>query len=73
MYDGDLRLEEDGRFRGMVNGTLTIASGRTVRVSGMVNGALVVEPGADVHVSGMVNGGIVNRGGTVRVTGMVTA
>ena len=67
----DLTLTEDGRFRGIVTGTLTIAAGCAVDMAGMVDGALVVEPDAAVLVSGMVNGGIVDRGGRVVVTGMV--
>ena len=72
MHAGDLTLAEDGRFRGMVTGTLTIATGCTVDMAGMVTGSLVVEPGASVLMSGMVNGGIVDLGGQIAVTGMVT-
>ena len=72
MHAGDLTLAEDGRFRGMVTGTLTIAAGCSVEMAGMVTGTLVVESGAEVLVSGMVTGGIVDRGGRVAVTGMVS-
>lgn len=69
---GDLRMTQDGRMHGMVNGTLTIAAGCRVSVGGMVNGDVVVEPGAEVEVTGMVNGTIHDRGGSVRISGMVT-
>ncbi len=72
MHNGDVRLDRSGRFDGMVNGSLTIASGCEVEMAGMVNGTLVVEDGARVVVSGMVNGATVNHGGHVEATGLVT-
>ena len=39
---GDLRMTQDGRMHGMVNGTLTIAAGCRVSVGVLVNGEVVV-------------------------------
>ena len=71
IHSGNVRLDQPGRFRDMVNGTLTIGAGCDVEMAGMVNGTLIVEPGAIVRVSGMINGGIIDQGGRVTVTGMV--
>jgi hypothetical protein len=41
-------------------------------VSGIISGDLIVEEGAVVEVSGILSGRVINRGGEVRVTGMVS-
>lgn len=69
---GDVRATADGDdVSGIVHGDVVVAAGVRATVSGIVEGRVLVEPGAQVTVSGMVSGGIENRGGTVRVTGMV--
>lgn len=50
---------------------MTIAAGCRAEVSGIVSGDLIVEEGAVVEMSGILSGRVVNRGGEVRVTGMV--
>lgn len=72
MLSGTHRIDGHETFNGMLNGTLVIGTGACVTVAGMVNGDVVVERGAEAIVTGMVNGGIVDHGGTVRVTGMVS-
>ncbi|WP_413060757.1 hypothetical protein ACLN6N_12550 [Sphingomonas carotinifaciens] len=72
MHGGDVTVDRDGTFRGMVMGNLTVASGCTVDVAAMIQGDVVVGAGADVCVTGMVMGRVVNRGGRVRVEGMVS-
>jgi hypothetical protein len=51
------------------NGSMTLD--RDGKISGIVNGRLIVEADANVRVTGIVNGGTENRGGRVRVTGLV--
>ena len=69
--DGDLRVDHDGDVEGIVSGSVTIAAGCRAEVSGIVSGDLIVEEGAVVEMSGILSGRVVNRGGEVRVTGMV--
>ncbi|WP_267381602.1 MULTISPECIES: hypothetical protein [unclassified Sphingomonas] len=70
MHSGSLVIE--GRFGGMLRGTAIVPAGASAEIAGIVDGILIVEPGATVLVSGMLNGEIVDRGGQVRITGMVT-
>jgi len=70
--DGDLRVERDGAVDGIVGGNVTIAARCRAAVSGIVNGDLIVEEGAVVEMSGILSGRVINRGGQVRVTGMVS-
>ncbi|MES2337864.1 MAG: hypothetical protein V4537_07210 [Pseudomonadota bacterium] len=68
MYHGTLTIA--GAFRGMLTGTAIVAAGTCADIGGMVSGTLIVERDAVVTISGMVNGSIVDRGGTITVTGM---
>ena len=70
--DGDLRVDHDGDVDGIVGGTVTIAAGCRADVSGIVSGDLIVKEGAVVEMSGILSGRVINRGGQVRVTGMVS-
>ena len=71
MDDGDVIMDRDGRLSGMVAGDVIVRPGSTVQISGMVAGDVYVEAGAYARISGMVSGRIVNRGGAIRVSGMV--
>lgn len=71
--DGSHSLTTDLEFHGMVTGTLTVPTGREVRLHGLVTGDLIIEKGAKALVAGMVNGTVVNHGGDVRIDGMVGA
>ena len=71
MYQGPITVDQDGDWRGMVDGDLVIGAGRHVRVRGMVNGDVIVGPGAEAIITGMVNGEVIETGGRARVTGMV--
>jgi len=70
IHHGDLTIE--GCFGGMLKGTATVPTGATAEVAGMIHGTLIVEPGATVLISGMVDGDIVDRGGDITVTGVVS-
>jgi hypothetical protein len=51
------------------NGPVTLD--RDGKISGIVNGRLIVEADAEVRVTEVVDGGTENRGGRVRVIGLV--
>ncbi|MBB5278781.1 autotransporter passenger strand-loop-strand repeat protein [Rhizobium rosettiformans] len=71
--EGTLTLEQDLDFHGMINGNLTVPSGRILMMHGMINGDLVVDSGGRAHVAGTVNGTVINHGGEVTVEGTVYA
>lgn len=71
--DRDLLVDRDGVVSGIVDGSVTVAAGCRVEVSGIVSGDLIVGQGAEVELSGMLSGRVINNGGRVRVTGMVSA
>ena len=70
MHRGDLTIE--GKFEGMLDGIAIVPAGATAEIAGMIDGTLIVEPGASVLISGMVDGEIVDRGGQITITGMVS-
>lgn len=72
IVDGELRVDRDAIVSGMVSGSVTVATGCRATVSGIVSGDLIVEQDAAVEMSGILSGRIINRGGHVRVTGMVS-
>lgn len=72
IVDGDLGVDRDATVSGMISGSVTVAAGCRATVSGMVSGDLIVEEDATVEMSGILSGRIINRGGHVRVTGMVS-
>lgn len=71
MHGGDLVMARDGDVPGMVAGDVIVRSGCDVRISGMVAGDVIVERGACAWISGMVSGRVIDRGGRIRVSGMV--
>ncbi|RZL55017.1 MAG: hypothetical protein EOP65_10365 [Sphingomonas sp.] len=71
MHDGDVIMDRDGRVSGMVAGDVIVRSGCDVRISGMVAGDVYVEAGARARIGGMVSSRIIDRGGSIRVSGMV--
>ena len=68
-------IERAGTLAGveipMVAGDVIVRSGCDVRISGMVAGDVYVEAGARARISGMVSGRIIDRGGSIQVSGMV--
>lgn len=70
--DGDVLVQEDSLFTGMVAGNMTVASSQTVELRGMLCGDLLVEDGATVTINGMVDGDVIaEAGSTVEINGMV--
>jgi hypothetical protein len=69
--DGSIRLDRDVRFYGVITGSITVPRGRTFELHGTVLHDLLVEPGAVVMIYGSVAGLLKNKGGDVRVFGVV--
>lgn len=61
-----------GFSKGMLSGNARVTSDSDMTVAGMVKGDLIVEQGARVHVSGIVDGRIVNEGGDVTISGIIS-
>ncbi|MCB1356748.1 MAG: hypothetical protein KDK53_09715 [Maritimibacter sp.] len=57
---------------GMVGDDLVVEPGAEVTVNGMVSGDLVIGAGARVTVAGMIVGAVLNNGGTLDGSGMVS-
>lgn len=70
--DGDLRVAEDLVLRGLVTGTVTVASGGYCELHGIVGKDLVVEPAGIATLHGMVSHDVVNRGGDLEIYGVVS-
>jgi hypothetical protein len=69
--EGDLRVTEDLELNGTLTKTATVAAGATLFVNGTVGGDLVLERGSSAVVVGTVSGSVINRGGSLRVSGRV--
>lgn len=69
--DGSIRCDRDVRFYGVITGSLTVPRGRTFELHGTVLHDLIAEAGAVVVVYGSVAGILKNKGGDVRVFGVV--
>ncbi|HEY2511191.1 MAG TPA: response regulator [Polyangiaceae bacterium] len=65
--DGDLTVTEDTRLYGLVTGSATVESGKTLIVHGGIGRDLILEGGATAHVYGTVFGDVVNRGAELRL------
>jgi cytoskeletal protein CcmA (bactofilin family) len=68
--DDNLIVAENFELNGMVTGSITVQSGKSLDLNGVCAGDLVVETGASANVSGMVAGDIVNSG-AVELLGLV--
>lgn len=69
--DGDLRVQEEFNLHGMVTGSVRVDPRGILRLHGMVSRDLVLEPSSHADLYGMVIGNVVNRGGHLRVFGMI--
>jgi cytoskeletal protein CcmA (bactofilin family) len=69
--DGDLILQSDLEFYGLVTGNVTVPANRQLKMHGTIAGNLVVEEGGNAHVAGVVAKSVINHGGHVTVDGMV--
>ncbi len=70
---GPHTVEEDTTLHGMIDGDAIVPSVRTLIVHGMITGDLRAERDSVVEIHGMVVGSVINRGGQVKVFGMVGA
>jgi hypothetical protein len=59
---GPMRVHEDTRFHGMIDGDVTVVPGVSFDMRGMIAGNLTIEPDASVVLRGMVAGSAINRG-----------
>lgn len=77
---GDVVIDADLEFHGLVEGDVRVLSSASFRLSGVVAGSLIVEPGARAFISGTVGHDLINRGfaevrghvGKLRAEGGVT-
>ena len=69
VVEGDIAFSEDTEFRGKIGGNAVVAPGVKVKLLGKVEGNVVIGPGAVVEVEGKVGGDVINRGGTLRLSG----
>jgi cytoskeletal protein CcmA (bactofilin family) len=60
--DGDLAVDEDLDFSGIVRGSITVNPGGSLHLTGRCEGNLLVKPGAHAVVSGTVGGNLANQG-----------
>ncbi|HZA67262.1 MAG TPA: 2TM domain-containing protein, partial [Geminicoccaceae bacterium] len=66
---GDATFSKDTRFRGRIGGNVVVARGVHLELTGNVGGNLTIERDAVAEVHGKIGGHVVNRGGTLRLSG----
>lgn len=69
--EGDIRITEEIKLHGMVEGNVTVADGGWLILHGTVVQDLVLENGARVDLYGTVSGTFYNRRGDLSVYGMI--
>lgn len=73
---GDLtapvRVTDQLSVHGRLRAGAVVASGAQLLLHGLSEGDIVIEPGGTAEVWGIIERSIVNRGGTVRVYGLVS-
>src|SRR5476649_3003388 len=67
-HDGDLRLENDLDFCGLVTGTVTVPPGLRLRLYGQICGDLIVQKDGQASIYGSISGVVQNQG-AVRILG----
>ncbi|MFT3777792.1 MAG: hypothetical protein QM772_05855 [Ottowia sp.] len=72
MVRGDVKIDEPVEMHGLYVGNVTVKAGGLLVLRGMVNGNLTVCRGAAARVAGMVRGDLIDEGGQVEVSGMVS-
>jgi adenylate cyclase len=66
---GDATFSKDTRFRGRIDGNVVVARGVHLELTGNVGGNLTIERDAVAEVQGKIGGRVLNRGGTLRLSG----
>ena len=66
---GDATFSKDTRFRGRIDGNVVVARGVHLELTGNVGGNLTIERDAVAEVQGKIGGHVLNRGGTLRLSG----
>jgi hypothetical protein len=69
--EGDVIVNDEFQFSGMITGSTTIVSGGHFVLHGTCCRDLFVEPGSVVHIHGTVAGNVYNRGGNLEVYGTI--
>jgi hypothetical protein len=69
--EGDLMVESSFTLHGLVAGNITVRHPGVLRLRGMCSGNLVVEKEAEAYLYGTVGGDALNRGGSLRIYGIV--
>ncbi|WP_019554748.1 hypothetical protein [Propionispira raffinosivorans] len=71
LVEGDIKVNEDTKISGMLNGNAFVSSNKRLDVNGILNGDVYISPSAQVYIYGIVDGVIENRGGHLEVFGVV--
>jgi len=66
---GDAIFSKDTQFRGRIGGNVLVARGVHLEFTGNVGGDLTIERDAVADVHGKIAGHVVNRGGTLKLSG----
>jgi hypothetical protein len=66
---GDATFSKDTKFRGKIDGNVVVARGVHLELAGNIGGNLTIERDAVADVRGKIGGDVVNRGGTLRLSG----
>ncbi|MFX0197417.1 MAG: hypothetical protein ACFFCW_14935 [Candidatus Hodarchaeota archaeon] len=69
--EGDLRVDHQLEFNGMVTGKILVVEGGELDFHGICNGDLILEHKSKVILHGLVNGNEFNRAGELHILGTV--
>ena len=68
---GNLDVENELEMHGMITGDAIVRAGGILHLHGMVCGNLIVEEGGVAYLHGSVTDNALNRGGILKIYGMV--
>lgn len=69
--EGDFNVEQNFQLDGVITGSVTVETGVHFQLNGTVNKDVVLLDGASAQINGTVHGSVVNKGGVVRIKGVV--
>jgi cytoskeletal protein CcmA (bactofilin family) len=69
--EGDLNVEQNYQLDGIVTGSVTVETGVHFQLNGTVNKDVVLLDGSSAQINGTVHGSVINKGGVVRIKGVV--
>lgn len=69
--EGNTILSEDTQLHGMIVGSTTVSENILLQMHGMIIGNLILKVDSEVYLHGMVNGDVINKGGYLKVFGIV--